>query len=174
MEPSQDPCAICLDELKDKVAKTNCGHTFHKKCLKKAILHCPKCPYCRTKFRMEWLIQQELLQIRELGIMLERTPRPLQNRSAGQTYWEQVENTFEEPPLIGPMLPSQQRWYNMDILEETTFRPPNWSELWIADRLAEMRIRFNIGPEITLTAQDLHICELNGILGIQPEWMPFN
>lgn len=120
---------------------------------------------------MEWLIQQELINMKEIGLLLEKTPSSLQDRSAGIIYWDLVEEEFDEPPLIGPMLPSQQRWYNMDILEEISYRPPNWSETWIKDRISEMRMRFNIGPEISLTAHDLHICELNGILGIRPEWV---
>ena len=51
-------CAICYDNDDDNYCKLSCGHTFHKKCLKKAIeikLKEPKryyfeCPYCNRKY----------------------------------------------------------------------------------------------------------------------------
>ena len=170
--PIHHDCAICLDSLERNIVNTKCGHAFHAHCLTKAVLQAPKCPYCRTKFRIEWLLENDLINMKEIGILLDKTPRPIQNTSARETYWNQVEEELEDPPLIGPMLPSQQRWYNMEILEEIDFRPPQWSQLWISDRISEMRIRFNIGPDTALTARDVHICELNGILGVRPEWAP--
>ena len=83
-----------------------------------------------------------------------------------------MEESLEEPPLIGPMLPSHQRWYNQDILEETITRPSPWSPTWIQDRMMEMRVRFRIPAEIRLNVRDIVRCENRGIRGQFPEWTP--
>ena len=92
--------------------------------------------------------------------------------SRRRTYWERVEDALEEPPAVGPMLPSHQRWYNMDIAEETDSRPEHWTKQWIEDRLCEIRIRFNISPDVPLNERDILRCENHGIKGIRPEWKP--
>jgi len=45
-----DECPICLEDLVENIAKTNCGHNFHFECLsnwihskKKIIFICPSC-----------------------------------------------------------------------------------------------------------------------------------
>ena len=43
-------CPICLEEFKhdDALSKTECGHTFHSKCIFRAITVNINCPSCRT------------------------------------------------------------------------------------------------------------------------------
>ena len=165
-------CSICLDKLRQNTVQTTCGHTFHRRCLTSAIMRKPHCPYCRQKFRIEWMNKMKLVNMSAIGLILKQTPDALVHESARHEYWDSVEDSFEEPPLVGPMLPCHQRWYNMDILEETSTRPLPWSTIWIQDRMVEMRIRFAIPSDIKLTAFDVHCCEINGILGVYPEWMP--
>ena len=150
-------CAICLEEISDTDASTPtvmtpCFHRFHTQCCVQAILQNPTCPLCRTEFPDNWLFMQKVLPIRHLRRYL----RTINHRAR---YWEKVEEELTEPPCIGPMLPSHQRWYNMDILGETTTRPPIWSPIWIQDRLVEMRIRFNISPDVDLDEGDIIRCE---------------
>ena len=170
MSALNEECFICLEDLTTGIVVTQCGHGYHTGCLKRAVIQNPTCPCCRSKFRIEWLSQHELVNMKNLGLLLSSTPLPLRLESAGDSYWDQVENQLPEPPLIGPMLPSQQRWYNMEILEETNHRPLSWSGTWVSDRIAEMRVRFGIAYEVELSAYDVQICEINGILGVTPEW----
>ena len=172
MEPvCVDDCAICLEPLTGQIIYTVCRHEFHAQCLKQSVHQNPSCPCCRTIFRIEWLSQKELIDLNQLGLLIQQTPLPLQHEGSSDIYWEQVEGHFDEPPLIGPMLPSQQRWYDMEILGIVNYRPMPWSRMWISDRISEMRIRFRIPWEVTLTALDVQVCELNGILGVTPEWV---
>jgi uncharacterized protein YbcI len=43
-------CSICLDDIKPKetLGFLNCGHFFHKGCIKKALNYSSKCPLCGT------------------------------------------------------------------------------------------------------------------------------
>ncbi|GFT51840.1 hypothetical protein NPIL_262721 [Nephila pilipes] len=45
---SEEPekCPICLLVMHRPV-KTHCGHVFHEKCLKRARITNPTCPFCR-------------------------------------------------------------------------------------------------------------------------------
>jgi len=49
-----EECSICRLELKDYV-KTECGHRFHKECLKKWLFESRRCktdcPMCRTEIK---------------------------------------------------------------------------------------------------------------------------
>lgn len=40
-------CPICLLEMSDKTIILNCGHEFHKKCLKQWFNKSISCPTCR-------------------------------------------------------------------------------------------------------------------------------
>lgn len=44
-------CIICMCDFEEKeiIKGLDCGHNFHKECLKEWILREPKCPCCRTK-----------------------------------------------------------------------------------------------------------------------------
>lgn len=44
-----DECPICLEKYKkkDKVVDLNCGHIFHKSCIKLWIKKNNSCPHCR-------------------------------------------------------------------------------------------------------------------------------
>ena len=50
--PSSPPplgfeCTICMDsDDESDVEATPCGHVFHRKCLKKWLMHRRVCPYC--------------------------------------------------------------------------------------------------------------------------------
>jgi deltex-like protein len=48
--PKEKECPICLEKLKSPL-KTNCGHTFCKDCLEKALEYDPYCPSCKTPLR---------------------------------------------------------------------------------------------------------------------------
>ena len=163
-------CSICLERIKPFVQckqklRTQCKHFFHRDCYIQAILSNPTCPNCRDPTPPDWFRRHNVLPIKDIHRYTAKITDRLQ-------YWEDVEDRLEEPPPIGPMLPSHQRWYNMDIIEETDSRPAMWTRMWISDRLCEMRIRFNIPAEIRLTEKDILICENNGIRGIYPEWSP--
>ena len=161
-------CAICLEETTSvnyPVVSTPCSHRFHTQCCVQAVLQNPTCPLCRAEIPDNWLFIQKILPIRHLR-------RYLQTTTLRAQYWEKVEEQLTKPPSIGPMLPSHQRWYNMDILGETPTRPSPWSPTWVRDRLVEMRIRFNIAPEILLDERDIVRCENLGLRGIFPEWTP--
>ena len=163
-------CAICLEETDNistsyPIVTTPCSHRFHTQCCLRAVLQNPTCPLCRTDIPDNWLFIQRILPIRHLR-------RYLQTSAHRARYWENVEGQLTEPPLIGPMLPSHQRWYDMDILGEVATRPSPWSPSWVHDRLVEMRVRFNISSEILIDERDIVRCENLGMRGIFPEWTP--
>ena len=42
-------CSICLNEIENNDEyKTNCNHTFHKKCIDKWFQKSHRCPLCRN------------------------------------------------------------------------------------------------------------------------------
>ena len=89
---------------------------------------------------------------------------------SGRQYWAWVEANLPVPPVIGPMLPSHQRQYNLHVLQEISELPPWWTRQWIEDRKVEMRIRFRIPEHYRLTSTDVRNCENNGMRGVFPEW----
>ncbi|NXP52162.1 DZIP3 ligase, partial [Heliornis fulica] len=49
MASSDDPCAICHDELSRDLYELECGHHFHHECIKTWLKqHSSTCPICRT------------------------------------------------------------------------------------------------------------------------------
>lgn len=40
-------CVICLENINGNKTKLKCGHTFHKKCIKKWLKKNKTCPTCR-------------------------------------------------------------------------------------------------------------------------------
>ena len=154
---AEEVCSVCLEPLGDQFISTTCRHDFHYRCLRSYIDHCEDnqditCPLCRSLFSHRWLTQTGL-----------------QRRISSRQYWAQVEDSFGPAPIIGPLIPSHQRQY--DVSEGFAAQlPVRWSRQWIEDRQAEMRIRFNIDPSFRLTANDVSICEATGMLGIFPEW----
>ena len=157
-------CSICLEQVNNfaqckQKLRTQCKHVFHKDCYIQAILNNPICPNCRDPIPSDWFWRNNILPIPNIRHYIDDLRKRLQ-------YWERVEESLEKPPMIGPMLPSHQRWYNMDILEETESRPAIWSKLWIRDRICEMRIRFNIPAEVHLDEKDILRCENDGIRDI--------
>ena len=143
-------CVICQDCNYGRAIKSPCGHSYHYGCLKKAITHNRTCPLCRATLPWDWLRRQNLVK-------------------SSRQYWAEVEKQLLPVPVIGPLVPSQQRRYNLSIGEINQL-PPWWSRQWICDRLVELRIRYNIPSEIELTSQDLRRCEDNSIIGMRPEW----
>ena len=145
-------CTVCLCELENEIVRTPCGHSYHKSCIEQAYLAIGSCPNCRQHIPHRWLHRN--------GIAI---------RMTSDQYWTHVrDELLPQPPEIGPMLPSHQRWY--DQIHGISDPPSNWTRQWIDDRIVEMRIRFNIPPDMVLDANDVRICENNGIRGIQPEW----
>jgi len=43
-------CVICLNNIKDDIKITDCGHIFHNKCLYEWVKIKNKCPTCRICF----------------------------------------------------------------------------------------------------------------------------
>ncbi|KAL2520928.1 RING/U-box superfamily protein [Forsythia ovata] len=45
-----EPCCICQEEYKDEddLGKLECGHDFHKECIKQWLMHKNICPICKT------------------------------------------------------------------------------------------------------------------------------
>ena len=165
---SRPMCAICLDDSNDQEngqsVETPCHHWFHTECCLQAILQNPTCPMCRAEIPDNWPFLQQMLPVRNLRRYLQTMPHRIR-------YWSRVEDDLEEPPEVGPMLPSHQRWYNMDILEEVATRPLPWSPVWVHDRLVEMRIRFQIASEVPLGKWDIVRCENRALRGMFPEWL---
>lgn len=60
-EESGPTCAICLDSLKDSLCCAPCGHVFHYKCLKEAIVKFKYCPTCRKPIKTEKTIKKIFL-----------------------------------------------------------------------------------------------------------------
>lgn len=46
-------CAICLDNIKDKMKTLPCHHSFCKKCIYKWLKSSNTCPCCRKKIKMK-------------------------------------------------------------------------------------------------------------------------
>lgn len=42
-----DGCGICLEELKGRVYRIDCGHHFHRNCLEQWAIERSSCPTCR-------------------------------------------------------------------------------------------------------------------------------
>ena len=145
-------CTVCLENLEGDVVRTPCGHSYHRMCIERAYIAIGTCPNCRQHLPNRWLHNN--------GIAI---------RMTSEQYWTQVrDEMLPPPPTIGPMLPSHQRWY--DELHGLADPPPRWTRRWIQDRIVEMRIRFNVPADVILDANDVRICENNGIMGIHPEW----
>jgi len=50
-KPTEQNCAICLDDFTDENVKVlPCSHDFHTQCISKWMLRKPNCPICRTSF----------------------------------------------------------------------------------------------------------------------------
>ncbi|KAE9588411.1 hypothetical protein Lal_00003160 [Lupinus albus] len=45
-----EPCCVCQEEYKDgdDMGSLNCGHDFHKECVKQWLMHKNLCPICKT------------------------------------------------------------------------------------------------------------------------------
>ena len=97
----RDDCTICLSKQDATSLVTPCGHEFHHECLDKAYAVTGSCPNCRQVFPDRWLYTN-LIVI----------------KMSSREYWRYVEeNILPPPPPIGPLLPSQQRHY--DVLAGT-------------------------------------------------------
>lgn len=60
-EDSAPTCAICLDSLKENLCCAPCGHVFHYKCLREAIVKFKYCPTCRKPIKGEKTIKKIFL-----------------------------------------------------------------------------------------------------------------
>ena len=52
MSTSSAICSICLDDYSDaenKITKLECGHIYHKECVKDWLENNSTCPVCRTE-----------------------------------------------------------------------------------------------------------------------------
>ncbi|NXD02574.1 DZIP3 ligase, partial [Certhia familiaris] len=46
---SEDPCTICHDELSTDCCELECGHHFHRECIRRWLKqHSSTCPMCRV------------------------------------------------------------------------------------------------------------------------------
>ena len=151
-----DPeCTICIQEITHGGIETPCGHHFHQFCIHRVCLTSNRCPNCRNILTEQWM------ETNDFGDVI-----------SAETYWKYVEAEFDEAPLIGPLVPHQQRKFNKLMYGEAY--PTPWSQEWINDRLAELRMRFNVSSQYILNESDLEKCEINGRCGIFPEWMEQN
>ena len=146
-------CSICLDNLCPiEWLRTPCGHLFHARCLMQSLVYRNWCPYCRQILNEGWLLFNRLV------IRLTR-----------EEYWNQVDQSFEWPIGDGPLIPSQQR-----VMDAALYRrfgvPEIWDSDWIEDKICEVRMRFNIPPDIVLYVTDLEKIERLGRRGLTPEW----
>ena len=150
---SGEICSICLDPLcSSEQLVTPCGHNFHVKCLFRSLANNDLCPYCRQILSHDWLLANRLV------IRLSR-----------EEYWNQVDQSFGRPIGDGPLIPSQSR--SLDNALYRRFGVPRlWDGDWIEDKLLEVRMRFNIPPDILLLVSDLVKIEELGRRGLTPEW----
>ena len=86
-----------------------------------------------------------------------------------EEYWAKFDEEFGRPIGDGPLIPSQQR-----VMDAALYRrfgvPGIWDSDWIEDKLPEVRMRFNIPPDIVLYPTDLEKIEQLGRRGLTPEW----
>ena len=150
-------CTICLGSDRDRFITTVCGHTFHYYCLRRACFFQERCPNCRQNFSDYWLHRHNL------SVFM-----------TGQTFWVQFELSFGPMPHIGPLVPHQQRMRNWEIdgVSNISRLTVWWSRAWIAEKLAEIRMRYNIPETTVLTVADLQYCEMRGIRRQVPTWDP--
>ena len=144
-------CYICLETLdKDRIT-TPCRHAYHKSCLTRLVKEYQKCACCRQNFPTEWLLENGLRSL---------TP---------EEYWSTFERTFDTFTGIGPLVPHQRRQF--DAVHRLSLGVPSfWSSEWIEDKLAEVRMHFDIPTEFILTPFDLVRMENRGRYGIEPIW----
>lgn len=44
-----EECPICYNKFRSKkMTKTDCNHTFCRRCIKRSLENCPECPLCRV------------------------------------------------------------------------------------------------------------------------------
>ena len=148
-------CTICLENGQGHLITTRCGHTFHYDCLRRACFAQERCPNCRSEFSDLWLHQNNL------GVFM-----------TSETFWSQFELSFGPVPVTGPLVPHQRRlqnWEDEDIGNITRLSI-QWSRAWINEKLAELRMRYQIPESVVLTAADLRYCERCGIRRRVPTW----
>jgi len=61
-----DKCSICLDEINNNTPNIECGHLFHRKCLKQHFTNQSNeytCPLCRKKLDIQ-IKNDEIISIR--------------------------------------------------------------------------------------------------------------
>ena len=147
-------CSICLDNLcPTEWLRTPCGHLFHARCLMQSLVYGRMfCPYCRTPLSENWLLMNRLII-----------------RMSREEYWAKFDEEFGRPIGDGPLIPSQQR-----VMDAALYRrfgvPEIWDSVWIEDKLIEIRMRFNIPPDIVLYTTDIEKIERLGRRGLTPEW----
>lgn len=49
IKDEEEECAVCLEEMNEKrtLVKLECGHGYHKECIKRWLSYKDNCPYCR-------------------------------------------------------------------------------------------------------------------------------
>lgn len=148
-------CTVCRESHHNNVITTTCGHSFHYDCLRQACQHQERCPNCRHEFSTRWLHQNNL------GVFM-----------TGEMFWVQFELSFGPPPTIGPLVPHQQRLRDWELGRIGNIRRFTywWTREWIQDKLAEIRMRYQISDQVELTQADLHYCEARGIRRQIPFW----
>jgi hypothetical protein len=48
-----DVCSICIDTESSEFIKLDCNHSFHSRCIERAMLINSNCPYCRTPIELQ-------------------------------------------------------------------------------------------------------------------------
>jgi len=153
-DSSEEICSICLDQLSPSAELcTPCHHLFHARCLMQSLVYGRMfCPYCRTPLSENWLLMNRLII-----------------RMSREEYWAKFDEEFGRPIGDGPLIPSQQR-----VMDAALYRrfgvPEIWDSIWIEDKLSEIRMRFNIPPDIVLYTTDIEKIERLGRRGLTPEW----
>ena len=60
-ESNKQDCSICLEPALEDTTVTECGHKFHKACLR--MVRKPTCPYCRAPLKCDGLTSQDMAKI---------------------------------------------------------------------------------------------------------------
>ena len=148
-------CGICLGGLRDggRTRRTRCNHEFHQTCLSMSLQYRLTCPICRQDCAY-----------------MAREPQPRPESQSIEMHWLRVHNSFGDPPPTGPLIPSHQR--QQDFLLFGIPIPALWSNTWMTDTIAEMRMRYNLGPSILLHPEHLIDAQNRGARFL-PDY-PFN
>ena len=148
--PAPHDCPICMDEVDftKNCVTTECGHTFHARCLMTSVAHNGfACPYCRTAMAEEVVEEDEDewdddddATVEEIyGDDALRGLRFFMNNVNGHQH--DAEDVEEEESVIEAELDLRRRLYgNLHFNENGEAIPPTPSAEFVAQTLSEQGV----------------------------------